>query len=85
MLLQSFNKSYIVIHNVALNNDLTDEEVWSMVKYMSKKKLTLTWAIWSDLELMKLRCGKGKDFVVVLVDLDRRQLIEWLSQESKKT
>jgi transposase len=29
-------------HNVALNNDLTDEEVWSMVKYMSKKKLTLT-------------------------------------------
>ena len=24
-------------HNVAVNNDLTDEEVWSMVKYMSKK------------------------------------------------
>ena len=29
-------------HNVALNNDLTDEEVWSMVKYMSKKNSTLT-------------------------------------------
>lgn len=29
-------------HNVALNNDLTDEEVWSMVKYLSKKNLTLT-------------------------------------------
>lgn len=24
-------------HNVALNNGLTDEEVWSMVKYLSKK------------------------------------------------
>ena len=24
-------------HNVAKNNDLTDEEVWSMVKYLSKK------------------------------------------------
>lgn len=29
-------------HNVAMNNDLTDEEVWSMVKYMSKKNSTLT-------------------------------------------
>jgi len=28
-------------HNVALNNDLTDEEVWSMVKYMSLKKLNI--------------------------------------------
>jgi transposase len=26
------------IHNVALQNDLTDEEVWSMVQYISKKK-----------------------------------------------
>lgn len=25
------------IHNVALQNDLTDEEVWSMVQYISKK------------------------------------------------
>jgi transposase len=24
-------------HNVALNNDLTDDEVWSMVQYVSKK------------------------------------------------
>ena len=29
-------------HNVAVNNDLTDEEVWSMVKYMRKKNSTLT-------------------------------------------
>ena len=25
-------------HNVDMNNGLTDEEVWSMVKYISKKK-----------------------------------------------
>ena len=25
------------VHNVALQNDLTDEEVWSMVQYISKK------------------------------------------------
>jgi len=25
------------IHNVAVQNDLTDEEVWSMVQYVSKK------------------------------------------------
>ena len=37
------------MHNVALNNGLTDEEVWSMVKYTSKKKLDL------GLELSKLR------------------------------
>lgn len=29
-------------HNVALNHGLTDEEVWSMVKYMGKKNSTLT-------------------------------------------
>ena len=28
------------IHNVALNNELTDEEVWSMVQYISKKNST---------------------------------------------
>ena len=30
-------------HNVAKNNDLTDEEVWSMVKYLSKKKWVSRW------------------------------------------
>jgi molybdenum cofactor biosynthesis enzyme MoaA len=27
--------------NVAVVNDLTDEEVWSMVQYVSKKKLRI--------------------------------------------
>lgn len=30
------------IRNVARNNDLTDEEVWSIVRYMSKKNSRLT-------------------------------------------
>jgi transposase len=30
------------IHNVALQNDLTDEEVWSMVQYVSQKNSTST-------------------------------------------
>ena len=29
------------VHNVALHNDLTDEEVWSMVQYISQKKSKL--------------------------------------------
>jgi transposase len=29
------------IHNVAIQNDLTDEEVWSMVQYVSKKNSEL--------------------------------------------
>jgi transposase len=48
-------------HNVALNNDLTDEEVWSMVKYLSKKKLNIDLSnSVADLELMKLHCEKGR-------------------------
>jgi len=27
------------MHNVGKQNDLTDEEVWSMIKYISKKNL----------------------------------------------
>jgi transposase len=30
------------IHNVAVQNDLTDEEVWSIVQHMSKKNSALT-------------------------------------------
>jgi transposase len=30
------------MHNVALQNDLTDEEVWSMVQHLSKKNSKLT-------------------------------------------
>ncbi len=36
---------YSDTHNVTVNNDLTDEEVLSMVKYMSKKNSTSIWVI----------------------------------------
>lgn len=63
-------------HNVALNNDLTDEEVWSMVKYISKKKLVIDLSKLKRLGIDEIALRKGqKDFVVVLVDLDRHQLI----------
>ncbi len=29
-------------HNVARNNGLTDDEVWSMVEYISKKNVILS-------------------------------------------
>ncbi len=61
---------------VALNNDLTDEEVWSMVKYISKKKLVIDLSKLKRLGIDEISLGKGqKDFVVVLVDLDRHELI----------
>ncbi len=63
-------------HNVAVNNDLTDEEVWSMVKYMSKKKLGLDLSNLKRLGIDEIALRKGqKDFVVVLVDLDSHKLI----------
>jgi transposase len=59
-----------------VNNDLTDEEVWSMVKYMSKKKLGLDLSNLKRLGIDEIALRKGqKDFVVVLVDLDSHKLI----------
>ena len=63
-------------HNVALNNDLTDEEVWSMVNYISKKKLHIDLTNLKRLGIDEIALRKGqKDFVVVLVDLDRHILV----------
>lgn len=77
MLSQSFRKSYIVTRiPVAMNNDLTDEEVWSMVKYISKKKLNLDLSNLKRLGIDEIALGKGqKYFVVVLVDKNSHKLI----------
>ena len=64
------------IHNVAKNNDLTDEEVWSMVKYLSKKKWKLDLSDLRRLGIDEITLRKGQgDYVVVLVDLDKNELI----------
>ena len=64
------------IHNVAKNNDLTDAEVWSMVKYLSKKKWKLDLSNLRRLGIDEITLRKGQgDYVVVLVDLDKNELI----------
>jgi transposase len=61
------------IHNVAVQNDLTDEEVWSMVQYISKKKLQIDLTSLKRLGMDEIALRKGQgDYIVVLVDLDRR-------------
>lgn len=61
------------IHNVAVQNDLTDEEVWSMVQYISKKKLQVNLSSLKRLGIDEIALRKGQgDYIVVLVDLDCR-------------
>jgi transposase len=61
------------IHNVAVQNDLTDEEVWSMVQYISKKNLQIDLSSLKRLGIDEITLRKGQgDYIVVLVDLDRR-------------
>ncbi|NJP10198.1 MAG: ISL3 family transposase [Leptolyngbyaceae cyanobacterium RU_5_1] len=61
------------IHNVALVNDLTDDEVWSMVQYISKKKLNVDVSSLKRLGIDEIALRKGQgDYIVVLVDLERR-------------
>ncbi len=67
---------YSDIHNVVAQNDLTDEGVWSMVQYVSKKKLQIDLSSLKRLGIdeITLRNGQG-DYIVVLVDIDRRVAI----------
>jgi transposase len=61
------------IHNTARQNDLTDEEVWSMVQYVSKKKLQIDLSKLKRLGIDEITLRKGQgDYIVVLVDLDRK-------------
>jgi transposase len=60
-------------HNVAMQNDLTDEEVWSMVQYISQKKLRIDLSSLKRLGIDEIALRKGQgNYIVVLVDLDRR-------------
>lgn len=60
-------------HNVALQNDLTDEEVWSMVKHVSKKQIKIDLSSLKRLGIDEIALRKGhSNYIVVLVDLDRR-------------
>jgi transposase len=61
------------IHNVAVMNDLTDEEVWSIVQYISKKKLGVDLSGLKRLGIDEIALRKGQgNYLTVLVDLERR-------------
>ncbi|MCL1494679.1 MAG: transposase [Pseudanabaena sp. Salubria-1] len=61
------------MHNVGKQNDLTDEEVWSMIKYISEKKLRIDLKPLKRLGIDEIALRKGQgDYIVVLVDLDRK-------------
>ena len=64
-------------HNVARNNSLTDDEVWSMIEYMSKKKWSLELSSLRRLGIDEIELKKGQgDYVVVLVYLAKEELID---------
>jgi transposase len=61
------------VHNVAVQNNLTDEEEESMVQYISKKKLQLDLRKLKRLGIDEIAMRKGLgDYIVVLVDLERK-------------
>jgi transposase len=61
---------------VAQNNSLTDDEVWSMVEYMSKKQWSLDLSELRRLGMDEISLRKGQDdYVVVFVDLDKKELV----------
>ena len=54
--------------SVAVVNDLTDEEAWSMVHYISKKKLRIDLSGLKRLGIDEIGLRKGQgDYIVVLV------------------
>lgn len=60
-------------HNVGLQYDLTDDEVWSMVQYISKKKVHIDLSHLKRLGIDEIALRKGHGhYIVVLVDIDCR-------------
>lgn len=63
-------------HNVGLQYNLTDDEVWSMVQYISKKKVNIDLSHLKRLGIDEIALRKGHGhYIVVLVDIDCRVLI----------
>lgn len=64
------------LHNVAKNNNITDDLVQSMLEYLSKKKWKFDPSKIKRLGLDEIALRKGqRDYVVVMVDLDRNELV----------
>lgn len=73
------------VHNVAVQNNLTDEEVWSMIQYISKKKLQVDLSSLKRLGIDEIALRKGQgDYIVVLVDLERKEPIGFAASRTQE-
>lgn len=72
-------------HNVGKNHGLTDDEVWSMVEYVSQKKWSMELSGLKRLGSDEIALKKGQgDYVTVLVDLDKKELIDLVKSRQHK-
>lgn len=72
-------------HNVAKNYGLKDDEVWSMMEYVSKKKWSLELIGLKRLGIDEIALKKGQgNYVTVLVDLDKKELIDLVKSRQHK-
>ena len=91
---QSFTKRYALmiaehvshsdVNNVAKNNGLTNEEVWSIIMFIAESIMPIHVAQLKRLgrDEISLVKGQGK-FIVVLVDLDTHNLVGLVSSRTQ--
>jgi transposase len=69
------------VHNIAKSNQLTDEEVWSMVNHVAAQRGEIDVSQLKRLGIDEISLVKGAGkFLVVLVDLDSRKLVGLVKQ-----
>ena len=72
------------INNVAKNNKLTEDEVWSMVESVAEKNLPIDVENLTRLGIDEISLAKGQGkFIVVLVDLDTHKLIGLVAERKR--
>lgn len=72
------------IKNVANNNEITDEEVWSMVMDVAEEMIPIQVNNLKRLGIDEISLVKGQGkFIVVLVDLDTHKLIALVSSRTQ--
>jgi len=73
------------LHNVGQQNNLTDEEVSSIVEYISQKKLVIDLTDLQRLGMDEIALHKGENnYITILVDLDRRVPVGFVCSRKHK-
>jgi transposase len=73
------------INNVAKNNKLTEEKVWSMVKNVANKILPVDVKSLQKLGIDEISLVKGQGkFIVVLIDLETHKLIGLVAERKQE-